>query len=199
MTTWPGALSFATHAPSGAASHASAACSIVAPEQRGHPARVRVGRGLGELGAAGGEAHSVFEVEHPGGDERGHLSERVAAERHDVVDHRPGGFPRDQRRAEHGELRVAGAGEIFGGGVEEQGRQWFAERGFGLLDDLPRGMVLPRRAHSGCLCSLTGEHDRDAHEQTSGGRDVANRSRVGFDSRMKTRVTCPCNRSVHDG
>ena len=32
-------------------------------EQRGHPAGVRVGRGLGELGAPGGEAHAVFEGE----------------------------------------------------------------------------------------------------------------------------------------
>ena len=50
-------------------------------EQRGHPAGVRVGRGLGELGAPGREAHAVLDGEDAGGDERGDLAERVAGER----------------------------------------------------------------------------------------------------------------------
>ena len=123
---------------------------------------------LRELGAPRREAHAVFEVERARRDQRGDLTERVPGERDDVVEQRPRRFPRDERRAQHRELRVARARELLGGRVEQERRERLAERGFGLLDDLPRRMVLPRRAHAGCLCSLTGEHDRDAHEQTSG-------------------------------
>ena len=46
---------------------------------------------------------------HAGRDQRSHLPERVAAERDDVgvVEVHACRFPRDQRRAQHGELRVA--------------------------------------------------------------------------------------------
>ena len=56
------------------------ACSSVAAEQRGHPAGVRVGGGLRELGAAGGEADAVVEGETPAAIKRGDLSERVTGE-----------------------------------------------------------------------------------------------------------------------
>ena len=50
-------------------------------EQRGHPAGMGVGGGLGELGATGREAHAGVERERAGRDQRGDLAERVAGER----------------------------------------------------------------------------------------------------------------------
>ena len=100
--------------------------------------------------------------------ERGDLSERVAGERDDLVGERPHGFPRDERRAQHRELRVARAGELLGGRVEHERTQRLAERGLGLLEQLPRGVVLPGRAHAGHLGSLTGEHHRNAHAKPPG-------------------------------
>ena len=57
---------------------------------------VRVGRGLGELGASGREAHAVVEREHARGDERGDLPERVTRERDDLVARGAERVPHDQ-------------------------------------------------------------------------------------------------------
>ena len=65
-------------------------------EQCRHLAGVRVGRGLGELGATGREAHAVVEREHARGDERGDLPEGVTRERDDVA---PGRRARPTRSA----------------------------------------------------------------------------------------------------
>ena len=75
---------------------------------------------LCELGAPRGEPHALFEFEHAGRDQRGDLPERVAGERDDVVELRARGFPREERGAQHRELRVARARELLGGGVQEQ-------------------------------------------------------------------------------
>ena len=66
----------------------------------------------------------------PDGDERCHLSERVAGERHGhdpVAD----GLPREERREQHGELRVPRPQELVGVRVEEQSAERLAEGGLG--------------------------------------------------------------------
>ena len=87
----------------------------------------------------------------------------MAGERDGLGDVVADRLPRDERREQHRELRVAGAGERLGRRVEQEVGERLAERGLGLVDHAPRGMVAPRRAHPGLLRSLTGEHDRDAH------------------------------------
>ena len=81
ITTCPGALSLATQQRVGRGGARVLGLLDGGAEQRGHAAGVRVGGGLGELGAAGGEAHAVVEGERAGGDQRGDLTERVAGER----------------------------------------------------------------------------------------------------------------------
>ena len=134
ITIWPGALSLAIQQASGAAAHASIACSSVAPSSAAMRPGMRVGRGLRELGAPRREADAVVEVERAGRDERGDLSERVAGERDDLDVGRGGerGASASQAMSEVSstdELRVAGAGEVVGVGVEEERCERFAERG----------------------------------------------------------------------
>src|SRR5215471_18160465 len=76
--------------------------------------------------------------------------------------------PGDERRAQHRELRVPGAGEFLGGRVEKPVREWLAQRLLGPFEYRPRRMVTPRQSHAWCLSALTWEDDRDAQEQTSG-------------------------------
>ena len=83
-TICPGALSLASQHASGAAAHASSRLLFGRAEQRGHAAGVRVGGGLREIGAAGGEADAVVEGERAGRNECGDLTERVAGERDDL-------------------------------------------------------------------------------------------------------------------
>src|SRR5262245_23521889 len=85
------------------------------------------------------------------------------------------GFPRDERGEEDRELRLACARELVGSGVEDEVREWLAERGFGVVDHAPRGMVAPGRPHPGLLLSLPWEHDRNAHRLCA-----ALRHRVSF-------------------
>src|SRR5438105_13376665 len=126
---------------------------------------MRVCGGLCQLGASGREAHTVVEVDDSRGDQRGDLTERVTRERDDVVETWPRGFPRHERRAQHCELRVSRAGELLCRRVEQEWRERLAQCRLGLLDDLPRGVVLPRHTHAGLLRSLAGEHDGDAQDR----------------------------------
>ena len=109
ITTWPGALSFATQ-------HAvrrglARALGLVErrPEQRGHAARMRVGRRLRELGAARREPDAFVERETACCDQRGDLPERVAGERNGRFGERLHRLPGDQRVEQYRELRVARA------------------------------------------------------------------------------------------
>ncbi len=131
-------------------------------EERGHPAGVGVGRGLGELGAARREPHARLEREDAGGDQRGDLAERVSRERDRRVGKRRERVPHDERGEQHRELRLAGAGERVGGRVGDEVTERLAERGFRVLDDRPARMITPRRGHAGLLGSLSGEDDRDS-------------------------------------
>ncbi len=133
-------------------------------EQRGHPAGVRICGRLRELGAAGGEADAGIEGETARGDQCGDLSERVTGE-----PDRPFGkwlhrLPRDQRREEHGKLRVPCASEDIVGSVGDEVREWLTERGFGAIDDRPRSVVTPEQSHTRFLRPLSGEDDRDTHK-----------------------------------
>ena len=134
------------------------------PEQGGHPAWVRISRGLRELGAAGREPDAGVEGETARGDQCRDLSERVTGERN-----RPFGewlhrFPGDERREEHGELRVACASEDVVGSVGNEVGEWLTQRGLGAIDDRPRGVITPRQSHSRFLRPLSGEDDRDTHK-----------------------------------
>ena len=131
---------------------------------------MRVGGGLGEIGAPSGEADAVVDGDGSGGDQGGDLPERVAGERDDldvggVGEYRADGFPDHQRREQDRELGVAGAGEVVGTGVEEQRRQRLAERGLRAVDHRPCRLALPRHAHAGCLGPLAGEHHCDAQQK----------------------------------
>ena len=114
ITTWPGALSLATQHAVGRRGARVVGLLERGAEQRGHAAGVRVGRGLRELGATGGEAHAVVEGEHARRDERGDLTERVAGERDGVVERGVERLPHDERGEQHRELGFAGAGERLG-------------------------------------------------------------------------------------
>ena len=164
MTTCPGALSFATQHASGAAVHASAACSGVAPSSAAMRPGVGVGGGLGELGPTGREAHAVGERERAGRDERGDLAEGVARRtRPGARTWRADRLPRDERRREHRELGLARPGEHLGGRVEQELGERLAGGGLGLDDDLPRVVVAPGRAEARGLRALSGEDDCDGH------------------------------------
>ena len=90
-------------------------------EQRGHAAGMRVGRGLRELGAPRREAHAVFEIERARRDRaRSPVRASGPRTRRSSCEQRPRRFPRDERRAQHRELRVARARELLGGRVEQR-------------------------------------------------------------------------------
>ena len=67
--------------------------------------------------------------------------------------------PRDERRGEHCELRVARAGELFGRRVEQERGERGAEGVLGRVDDRPGRVTLPGASHTGSLSALSGKDD----------------------------------------
>jgi hypothetical protein len=139
---------------------------LIEPEQRGHRAGTRRGRGVREPSALFDEAKAVIELEGAGGGERGVLAETVAG------DERRGGsgdarFPRGgeagQARDVDGRLRIRGLPELFGRPLEAQMAQRPAERRVGALEQLAGGRepFVEVAAHAGLLRPLAGEHPRD--------------------------------------
>ena len=150
--------------PSGAAVHASSACSGVAPSSAAilpgwasaaawvSSARRAANRTPASSGRTPAAMSAVtWPSEWPR--ERDRRRRRGGLER----------VPHHERREEHRELRFAGAGERVGRRVGDEVAERLAQRGLGLLDDRPGGVVAPGRGHAGLLGSLSGEDDRDTH------------------------------------
>ena len=118
MTTWPGALKFATHTSASAAPARHFDLIVVEAENRGHRAGILDARLMHRVGALAHETDPVGVAQRTRRDERGVLAEavpravpRAEAETFDRVEH-------DERKNERGELGVAGVLEFLGVGIE---------------------------------------------------------------------------------
>ena len=148
ITTCPGALSLATQHASGAAVHASDACSGVAPSSAAIFPGWASAACCVSSAAARREADAGVEGERAGCDQRGHLTERVAGEGHRCVDVLTNRLPGDERGEEDRELRLAGSSQGLRRCIQEQRCERLTERVLRALDDDPGRVVAPGSTHA---------------------------------------------------
>ena len=172
-------------------------------QECGHAPGMGVGGGLGELGAAGGEADAVVEGEHARGDQRRDLAERMSGERdrRRLRQRRARPTRRARSAARRAVLRGCGPALRRGASVTSwpSGSPSAASAS---LDDRPAGWSRQGAAMPGLLGSLSGEDDRDAHVLlTPAVRGDAARRRFRPSSRVggyirRTRAVVRWHRSV---
>ena len=162
-TIWPGALRLASHAAPSEAAQAASAWSASAPRRASMPPGCASAARCVASARAAARRTPSSKLTAPLAIERGDLTERVAGEAP------PGGRARratasqatsDRSSTDSCESRVR---ERSASGSSEQGREGNVERGLGLLDHAPGGVVEPVPTGAGLLAALPGEHDGWGH------------------------------------
>ena len=159
ITTWPAPLLLATHTSPVAASHAAATASSSAPST------AAIVPGRASAAACMAAPRSVTRRTPSSSAQRADrgegavLAEAVAGGAGAAHAEAGDGVVHDEAEDVGGELRVLGALELLGVGVEEQGGDVAAAGLGGGGDDGPGRVVGPGAAHPGLLGPLAGERE----------------------------------------
>ena len=134
---------------------------VVQGDDRRHGPGPLAGGDLHGLAPLGDQADAIGEGHHTGRGEGGVLTQAVAGDAGGIHAEALHGVEDDEAHDVGGELGVAGLPQLVGIGSQQQLGHVPAGDGGGLLDQLPRGVVLPRLAHAGLLGTLSREGECD--------------------------------------